>query len=264
MQTCASLTAVGPPDPLESLPISRSCKDTRRAILRCNLLLAAAAAFVLLTTLAMTLYPGSTCLRTRTSHYSFMLNFFSDLGATRTYSSRINVASAVLFMLALAIVGLAVWIFSFNAHVIWKQRERFVLPCRISIVLAAVCGLAYIGVAAFPSNLSSVMHMTSVLTAFGFLLGYLVVLSVIQIGNAWGRFYIVSNLCFAVVLIGYIVLLAAGPRVKSIANIGTQALSQKVVVYSSIANMAIQAFGLKRHVKAQAARDLAQARVPEG
>lgn len=211
----------------------------------------ASVAFVALTALAMALYPGSSYVRTGTRHYSLTLNFLSDLGATRTYASRINVASAIPFMLALAIVGLAIWIFSLNGRLIWRKRERFVLPFKVSVLLAAISGLAFVGVAAFPSNLSAVMHMTFVLTAFGFLLGYLIVLSIVQIGNAWGRFYIVTNLCFVAVLIGYIVLLAAGPRVRSVANIGTQALIQKVVVYASVLNLGIQALGLKRHARAE-------------
>jgi hypothetical protein len=39
-------------------------------------------------------------------HYLFFQNFFSDLGATRTHSGRSNLASEVLFVVALSAVGL--------------------------------------------------------------------------------------------------------------------------------------------------------------
>src|SRR5450759_140328 len=80
----------------------------KTAVLRCDLLLAAALNFIVLTSIAIGLYPGSNNINSHTHGYSFTTNFFSDLGATRVYSHHLNVASAVLFMLALAGVGLSI------------------------------------------------------------------------------------------------------------------------------------------------------------
>ena len=93
-------------------------KKARRAVARSDWLIIAAIIFILLTTIAMILYPGSNNWTNQATHYSFAQNFFSDLGATRTYSDAANTASNVLFILALVLVGSGIAIFSFNSLVI--------------------------------------------------------------------------------------------------------------------------------------------------
>lgn len=229
----------------------------KRAVQRCNFLIVAATLFVLLTTVAMILYPGSRNLYHDSGRYSFTMNFFSDLGATRTSTSHLNVASSVLFMVALAVVGLGICAFSFNSPVIVARRRRLAWPGRISIPLAIVSGIAFIGVAAFPSNMSAVIHSTCVIAAFGFLLTYVVILAAVQIGNGWENFYIGSNIVFAVMLIAYISILSTGTKVTTAGGLTLYTLSQKIIVYVSIVNMAVQALGIKRHLSSSSKRSAA-------
>lgn len=220
----------------------------KRAVLRCNLLISAALLFVLLTTIAMVFYPGSRSLLHTSPHYSFTMNFFSDLGATRTTASHINVISSVLFMTALAGIGLGVSAFSFNSLVVWSRKHRFVLPSRISVPVAMVSGLGFIGIAVFPCNMSVALHTTCVLIAFSFLLGYIAILTTVQIGNGWLNFYIIANICYVIMLVIYMSLLAAGRNITTVGGMELQAVSQKVIVYTSTLNMAIQAVGIRRHL----------------
>jgi hypothetical protein len=53
---------------------------------RASLLIYAAAQFIVLTAIAMAVYPGGAVYRRGSDGYLFFQNFFSDLGATSTYS----------------------------------------------------------------------------------------------------------------------------------------------------------------------------------
>src|SRR4249920_2872742 len=66
----------------------------------------------LLLTLSMLLYPGGTKADPHTQGYSFFTNFLSDLGHTVTPSGQSNIASMVLFIIALILAGIATALFS--------------------------------------------------------------------------------------------------------------------------------------------------------
>src|SRR5215471_11745610 len=68
--------------------------------------------FYLLLTLSMLLYPGGTKADPHTQGYSFFTNFLSDLGHTVSLSGQPNIASMVLFILAMTLAGIATGLFS--------------------------------------------------------------------------------------------------------------------------------------------------------
>lgn len=196
--------------------------------------------------------PGGNYFSRLASHYSLTLNFFSDLGATRTYAHQANAASSILFILALVFVGISMIVFSFNTLLIWKKKDRFMLPGKVAVLLAIVSGISFIGIAAAPSNLTVVAHKMFVFFAFGSLLGYVILITLMQFGNGWAKPYIVSNLVYAGLLVAYICILSSGPAFRSLDGLQLGAVSQKVIVYVSILNMAIQAIGIKRHSRSLA------------
>ena len=164
--------------------------DVKAVRLRCNLLLYAAAQFVVLTAIAMFLYPGGyengDEVVYHTTHYSFIHNFFSDLGATRTYTGQCNTALMVLFIIALVSVGIALIVFSFNYTALTYPRGRLITRGKVSVVIAAVSGLSFIGIACMPWNLLLQGHMMAARLAFGFLLVYIVLMLAMQVSNGWG------------------------------------------------------------------------------
>jgi hypothetical protein len=220
----------------------------RRAVLRCDILLVVAIAFIILTSIAMAAYPGSNHLNHTTHGYSFTTNFFSDLGATRTYAKHLSVASAVLFMIALAAVGGAIIVFSFNAAVVAWKEERLRRACMVATACGIVSGLGFICIAGTPENVSDTMHVLFVQIAFGFLLLFVILLTAAQIANHWPRIYLVPNFLYMVILAAYVVLLFFGPNVDTLHGLEIQAIGQKIIVYSSIVNVALQAFGVRRYL----------------
>jgi hypothetical protein len=64
---------------------------------RATVLIYASVQFLILTALAMWVYPGGAVYEPEATHYLFFRNFFSDLGATRTPSGHANLSSHLLF-----------------------------------------------------------------------------------------------------------------------------------------------------------------------
>src|ERR1700748_3893172 len=82
--------------------------------------------FVVLTAIAILVYPGGAVYELEANRYLFLRNFFSDLGATVTPSGRPNLASHLLFALALGTVGVALVLASSNWKVI--VRPSYLVP----------------------------------------------------------------------------------------------------------------------------------------
>ena len=72
-----------------------------------SIVAAVCALFVVLTTVAMLVYPGGTFPIAETHGYQFFINYFSDLGQTRTQSGAYNYPSMLLFSTAVVLVGIA-------------------------------------------------------------------------------------------------------------------------------------------------------------
>jgi hypothetical protein len=223
-------------------------EQRKKGIIRCEFLMGAAAAFMVLTSIAMAVYAGGNDHDHAARGYSFIRNFFSDLGATRTYLSRLNVGSAVLFMLALALVGLAVIAFSFE-HTALEGRGRLRRLGRASTVPGVISGVAFIGVAAVPWNLSGNLHELLVQVAFGFLLIFVAVMLALQIANGWSKVFLALNIVYVLILAGYVILLFFGPDPDlSVSGLEIQVIGQKIVVYASIINLGLQAYGVRRYL----------------
>ena len=219
--------------------------EAGRAVIRCDVLMIAGLLFVVLTGLAMLLYPGSSDIYRHTHGYSFTVNFFSDLGATRTYAHQVNAASAVLFMIALAGVGLAVIFFSFNGPAIARLAGSGAWAGGAARVCGIVSGVAFVGIAATPDNVSDAVHIIFVQVAFGFLLLFVALLTVQQVAGRWQARYVVPNIVYLVVLAAYVVLLFFGPDIDTLHGLEIQAIGQKIIVYASILNISIQAYGAR-------------------
>jgi hypothetical protein len=211
---------------------------------RAALLLYAAAQFVVLTIVAMLVYPGGAKYDLGSDHYLFFQNFFSDLGATHTYSGKSNIASHVLFAIALGFVGLPLaWFSPAWKAVARRSGERTGL---VAQAVAVVAGLGFVGIAATPWNHVLDAHNLFVKLAFGFLLVYIVCLLALQLRNGWPRPFVGVNVAHLAVLVAYVFVLFLGPGLNTKSGLEFQVAAQKVIVYASIANLGAQAFGIRR------------------
>jgi hypothetical protein len=205
--------------------------------------------FVVLTGIAMLVYPGGAVFQLDANRYLFLHNFFSDLGATVTPSGRPNLAAHILFLIALGTVGLAMVVASSNWRVIVARRQAARSAGIASQALEVVAGLGFIGIAATPWNLVLDAHNGFVRAAFGFLLAYDLCLLVIQLRNRWSSAYTAANAIYLLLLLAYVGILFFGPAVSTKSGLEFQVAAQKAIVYASVLNLGLQAVSIWRDLR---------------
>jgi hypothetical protein len=217
---------------------------------RAELLVAAACVFLVLTTGAMLAYPGGAKYALSSNGYRFFGNFFSDLGATKTYSGRSNTTAHVLFIVAAVSVGIALIGFSSTWRTIAARRGEGRAFGRVAQAAAIVSGAGFIGVAATPWDRVLDAHNAFVQLAFGVLLVFVLCLLALQVRNAWPPGFVALNAVYLIVLALYVLVLFAGPGLDTKSGLEFQVAAQKVIVYASILNLAAQAAGIRREALA--------------
>ncbi len=213
---------------------------------RALVLICASIQFLVLTAVAMLVYPGGAVYELDANRYLFLRNFFSDLGATVTPSGRPNLPSHILLIIALGCVGLALIMASPNWKVIVGRRQSAQAVGLASQVLEIIAGLGFIGIAATPWNLVLDAHNGFVRAAFGFLLAYDLCLLVIQIRNRWSSAYTAANAVYLLLLLTYVGILFFGPKLDTRSGLEFQVAAQKIIVYASVLNLGLQAASIRR------------------
>jgi hypothetical protein len=219
---------------------------------RAEFLMAAAALFVVLTVAAMAAYPGGALYDHQSHGYLFFQNFFSDLGATKTYSGHSNTTSHVLFIIALVGVGLATIGFSTSWRVIAARRSAGRGFGGVAQAAAIVSGLGFIGIANTPRDRVLDAHNAFVKLAFGILLVFILSLLSHHLRNGWPALFVGLNVTYLIVLAIYVLVLFVGPGLGTKNGLEFQVAAQKIIVYSSILNIGVQAAGVRREARRSA------------
>ena len=198
--------------------------------------------FMVLTVVAMFFYPGGSFTDRTSTGYSFLGNFFSDLGLTKTYRGDSNLVSSLLFTAALSLAGVSGVLFFIALPRLFSGTRAGKLLSFTGSVFGVFSGISYVGIAFAPADLHLRTHLKFVFAAFGFFF-LVVVLYVIAIflNKRYSNFFAFVLAAFAVVLGIYLWLLFAGPK-----NPAIQATGQKIVVYAEIVCMFIQGYGAWR------------------
>lgn len=214
-----------------------------------GLLRYAALQFLILTPLAMTQYAGGTWFDPGTPHYRFTENFLSDLGMTHAFNGRANTTSAVLFSIALATIGLALVAFAWT----WRGfafglgRARWL--GHTSAVLGTLSGLCFTGVACTPFDLALDAHNTFVIAAFGLLMLYVATITIVMWRNGIAGIRFAANFAYLILVVGYVVLVLAGPRLWTPHGHTVQVIGQKVIAYGSMLHVLYLATSTRRALR---------------
>jgi hypothetical protein len=245
-------------------------EDTKEARARWHwrlfgIVAAICALFVVLTTLAMLVYPGGTFPNPGTHGYQFFINYFSDLGQTRTQSGASNYPSMLLFASAVTLIGLALAVFFRAFSTFFRMKATAPSALRLNKIAtrfgtaSAVC---FIGLAAVPENLFAAGHFLFVQGAFDFLL-VAIVLEIVTLRRTPGisSWLTVVNGAFVALLFGYIMLMVFGPSSKTLIGDQINAVGQKFIVYVAIATIFAQALIVRAHLPRPT--PAVAARVPE-
>jgi hypothetical membrane protein len=203
--------------------------------------------FVVLTLVAMLLYPGGTIADPTARRYSFFHNFFSDLGRTHTPAGEPNTASFLLFTVALALVGAGLILFFVASLRFFSDSRPARLWSRLGCLFGIASGIGFIGVAFAPADRSLWIHAGFALLAFQAFLPAVLAFALAILGTkGYARRYALVYLAFAALLAGYVVLLRAGPSLGASHGLVVQAAGQKIIVYAGIGCVLVQAWGARR------------------
>jgi hypothetical membrane protein len=208
-------------------------------------------AFVLLSALAMLFYPGGTRAEPKAPGYSFLTNYFSDLGRVRARNGVLNPIAAPLFEAALTLAGAGLMLF-FAAFTGLFQGGLWV---RVGALwggaLGILAGICFIGVAATPADISR-WHGTFVIWAFRFfLVSVLTFALVIFCQKTFPKIGAWLFMAFAGLLASYIELLIYGPGASTPHGLIIQVTGQKLIVYASVLCVGMQAVLARRYLAHQ-------------
>ena len=80
---------------------------------------------------------------------------------------------------------------------------------------------------------------------FSLLLGMMGSLVLFQQQNHRPGIYVWSNWVYVVLLVSYVWILFYGPSLHTLEGLQFQVVAQKIIVYASILNLAVQAYGIR-------------------
>lgn len=208
--------------------------------------------FVVLTTLAMLMYPGGTFPDAGTHGYQFFLNYFSDLGQTRTQSGASNLPSMLLFTSSVVMVGGALGAFFLAFSAFFKTKATASVSLRLNRI-ATKFGIAsascFVGLAVVPENVFAAGHFLFVQGAFdSLLIAIILQIAALRRTSGVSSWLLVVNSTFVVVLFGYVLLLLFGPSSRTLLGDEINAVGQKIIVYVALATIFVQALIVRAHL----------------
>jgi len=122
--------------------------------------------YVVLTFIAMFFYTGGNFVDRSAPGYSFWLNFFSNLGMTKSYSGRDNTVSMIIFIIALSVVGISTIITAIAVPYFFRENSLEKWLSIIGTFFLIISGISYVGIVFTPWDIYPNEH-----TFFNQLLG---------------------------------------------------------------------------------------------
>lgn len=210
------------------------------------------ALFIVLTTTAMFLYPGGAVPIAATHGYQFFVNFFSDLGQTRTQSGAYNYPSMLLFTSAMIAIGGGMGAFFVGFAKFFHSRSTTPWGRRLNLAATAVgvvAAICFAGAGSTPYNLFFFQHQAFVQWAFRLLLlAVILEVAAMRLTRDIPAPLLWVNVGFVVVLFGYLMLMMFGPSTGTLTGDEIHAVGQKFIVYTAITTVFTQALLLRSHL----------------
>ncbi len=202
----------------------------------------------------MLLYPGGTLHDTTPDTYSFLNNFFSDLGRTQDFEGNINPARWI-FTITASIVGISVIGFVLAMPAIFEHDKRFRYLKYLAMFTGLLAGIGFIGVGFTPYDIRLFGHEVAVKGGFMAFFFFAVIMTYMiykspYYPNSYGHIFTAFN----AYLFYYILLLFFGPDAReTLFGLHLHVVSQKILIYFQIVCMLFQMRGARKILQLQSA-----------
>ncbi len=200
--------------------------------------------FILLTILAMWIYPGGTLHEPHLEQYSFLYNFFSDLGRTQTFDGASNWNTHLIFKTTLTLGGGSLILFFIALPSLFEQSLSKLLAYA-AMFFGIIAGISYIKIGHVPWNIDYWEHRLYVRVGFlAFLAMTFSYTLAILTEKQYPNRYAAAMGIFALILgMQILIMFFATNAWYSNEALYLQAVAQKVVVYAEICCMLYQSYG---------------------
>jgi hypothetical protein len=217
-------------------------RETKRSLL--IVCLVGFAIYGMLNVLAMIFYPGGTTGDPGKTGYSFLENFFSDLGMVSTYAGQPNTLSRLLFSSALVLVGAVLILFFLLMSTFFTKPSSGRNLSRAGLIAGIMAGISCIGIAFTPWDRFLEVHM---FFAFCLSLSFLGVASLYSAAifrnPAYSNTYAMVYMVYFAFLLVFVVMMALGSDLERAAGFSVLATGQKVCIYLGMGCIALQVIG---------------------
>jgi hypothetical protein len=194
--------------------------------------------------LAMLLYPGGTLIDHDAEGYSFLGNFFSDLGMAHTYAGEAKVLSLILFASALALIGVAFLSFFAMMPSFFTRTRLERVASRLGATAGVLAGISCIGIAATPWDLRLDVHMVfSYSLSVSLLLAVVCYLVAMLKKKDYPKAYAAVLVVYLIILAAFLGLMAVGPDSDTRQGLVMLAVGQKIAIYSGMMCWSVQFLG---------------------
>jgi hypothetical protein len=200
--------------------------------------------FIILTFIAMELFPGGWALGKIVfypSYYKLDKNFFSDLGMLTTVTGKSNLPSSILFCIAMTLPGLAFIFHSITLSTYFTPNTNQYKYAKSASIAGIISAIGFIGVGFTPWDVLPLFH--DIFVSLGFAVAgiycFLFVVAVFK-EKAYPNIFGFLSITYLIALIIYPILIYAGPPFDSFPGRILQVLLQKVVVYQMMILLVIE------------------------
>lgn len=201
--------------------------------------------YLILSTIAMMLYPGGTKYDPATPGYLFWNNMISDMGRTIAHDGTPNAPSCILFICAMITLAVIFIPFYIALSECLKTSARAKRPATAAAILGIGTAVLLALAAAFPQDLFPLLHLRLAQFSFVALAPSIIIYRWLVKGvRDFPRPCAPAFLVFAIIIItGIVVTIASGPGIDAV-TVTIQATTQKIMVYSWNVLMPIEGWGL--------------------
>ena len=208
--------------------------------------------FLILTTIAMVFYAGGTLLDSQSVGYQFHVNFFSDLGRTEGYNGKSNSIAQILFSISAIFAGLMLIPYFIKIPAFLSQDTGKNLWLKGSSIIATIAACGYAAIGMFPADIMYSAHIGAVMVAFLLSVPPVVIIGIAMIRSpTYPQLYGYLYLGFTGLIIGYISVMFSYLEILTVQDLMVQVIGQKIIIYSEMIMMDIQAIGAYRFHKQQ-------------